>query len=71
MALGEFIETIEQALGRSAAKNFLPMQPGDVHATYADTQQLTEWVGFAPRTPLKEGIARFVAWYLTWREQGR
>ena len=71
VALGEFIETIEQALGRSAAKNFLPMQPGDVHATYADTQQLADWVGFAPRTPLKEGIARFVAWYLTWREQGR
>jgi UDP-glucuronate 4-epimerase len=67
VALLEFIETIESALGRTATKNFLPMQPGDVHATYADTRQLTDWVDFAPRTPLKEGIARFVAWYLDWR----
>ncbi|MBI2308303.1 MAG: NAD-dependent epimerase [Rhodocyclales bacterium] len=70
VALLEFIETIEQALGRTAMKNFLPMQPGDVHATYADTQRLADWVGFAPHTPLQEGIARFVAWYLAWRGQG-
>ena len=63
IALMEFIETLEKALGREAIKNFLPMQPGDVHATHADTTQLQEWVGFAPNTPLKEGIENFVAWY--------
>ena len=69
VALLEFIQTIEQALGREAIKNFLPMQPGDVHATYADTAKLAEWVDFAPRTPLKEGIARFVDWYRDWHER--
>jgi len=59
-----FIETIEAAVGRKAQKIFLPMQPGDVEATYADTTLLREAVGFAPATPLSEGIRRFVAWYL-------
>jgi len=63
VALLVFIETLEKALGRVAIKNFLPMQPGDVHATYADTRQLQEWVGFTPNTPLQEGIEKFVAWY--------
>lgn len=58
-----FIETIEQAVGRKAEKIFLPMQPGDVEATYADTSLLREAVGFAPATPLAEGIRKFVAWY--------
>ena len=58
-----FIETIEDALGKKAAKNMLPMQDGDVPATYADIEGLTAAVGFAPSTPLKEGIAKFVAWY--------
>ena len=58
-----FIETIEDALGKKAAKNLLPMQDGDVPATYADIESLTAAVGFAPSTPLKEGIAKFVAWY--------
>jgi UDP-glucuronate 4-epimerase len=63
VALLVFIETLEKALGREAIKNFLPMQPGDVHATHADTKQLQEWVGFSPNMPLQEGIKRFVAWY--------
>lgn len=63
VALLTFIETLEKALGREAIKNFLPMQPGDVHATHADTQQLHDWVGFSPSTPLQEGIEKFVAWY--------
>jgi UDP-glucuronate 4-epimerase len=63
VALLIFIETLEKALGRVAVKNFLPMQPGDVHATHADTKQLQEWVGFSPNTPLQEGIEKFVAWY--------
>ena len=58
-----FIETIEDALGKKAAKNMLPMQDGDVPATYADIEGLTAAVGFAPSTPLKEGVAKFVAWY--------
>lgn len=63
VALLNFIETLEQELGRQAIKNFLPMQPGDVHITYADTTQLQQWVGFTANTPLKDGIHRFVVWY--------
>lgn len=58
-----FIETIEKALGRTASKNFLPMQAGDVPATYADVGDLLHDVGFEPRTSLTEGIARWAAWY--------
>ena len=61
--LMEFIECIEQALGRQADKRLLPMQNGDVPATYADVDALKAWVGFAPRTGIREGVARFVAWY--------
>jgi UDP-glucuronate 4-epimerase len=58
-----FIACIEQRLGRVAEKRMLPMQPGDVAATYADTSALAQWVDFAPSTPLPEGIGRFVDWY--------
>lgn len=58
-----FIETIEQVLGKKAEKNMLPMQDGDVLVTYADTESLQQAVGFSPRTPLKEGVSKFVAWY--------
>ena len=58
-----FIETIENAMGKKAGKNMLPMQAGDVVATYADIDDLKNAVGFTPRTSLKEGIAKFVAWY--------
>jgi UDP-glucuronate 4-epimerase len=61
--LMHLIELIEQALGKTAVKNFLPMQPGDVPATYADVDALAHDVGFAPATPIEEGVARFVAWY--------
>ncbi|WP_439605845.1 NAD-dependent epimerase [Hydrogenophaga sp.] len=61
--LMDFIGCIEQALGREAVKEFLPMQDGDVPATYASTEALHLWVGFAPSTPLKDGIDRFVRWY--------
>ncbi len=63
VALLSFIETLERELGREAIKNFLPMQPGDVHITYADTTKLQQWVGFTANTPLKDGIHQFVAWY--------
>ena len=58
-----FIETIERAMGKKAGKNMLPMQAGDVVATYADIDDLKNAVGFTPRTSLKEGIAKFVAWH--------
>jgi UDP-glucuronate 4-epimerase len=61
--LMQFIEILEQAMGRSAVKNFLPMQPGDVPITYADVDALVEDVGFAPQTPLEVGIGHFVRWY--------
>ena len=61
--LMEFIGTLEQALGREAKKNFLPMQPGDVVATCADVSELQRDVGFEPSTPLREGLARWVDWY--------
>ena len=58
-----FIAPLERALGRTAVKNLLPIQPGDVPATYADVDDLHAAVGFAPGTPLEVGIERFVAWY--------
>jgi UDP-glucuronate 4-epimerase len=58
-----FIKTLEDCLGIEAKKNLLPMQPGDVPATYADVDDLTRDVGFRPDTPIEEGIARFVEWY--------
>lgn len=60
----DFIACIENSLGKTAQKRLLPMQDGDVPATYADTKALSEWVGFSPATPLKQGIARFVDWYV-------
>ncbi|MBQ9344341.1 MAG: NAD-dependent epimerase [Kiritimatiellae bacterium] len=61
--LDTFIALIERAVGRSAIRNNLPMQPGDVAATYADVSDLQQAVGFAPSTPLDVGISRFVEWY--------
>ncbi len=63
VALMEFIGTLERALGKEAKKNFLPMQAGDVVATYADVSDLQRDVGFEPSTPLQEGLARWVDWY--------
>ena len=63
VALMDFIACIEDKLGRQAMKNFLPLQDGDVPATYADVTALQEWVGFTPATTIQSGIARFVDWY--------
>lgn len=57
------IESLEDALGKKAIKEFLPMQPGDVPATYADVEDLARDVDFRPNTPIEEGIRRFVDWY--------
>jgi UDP-glucuronate 4-epimerase len=59
----DYIRTLAAALERKPNMNFLPMQPGDVQATAADTSALQAWVGFAPQTPLPVGVQRFVNWY--------
>ncbi|MGE0792225.1 MAG: NAD-dependent epimerase [Sandaracinaceae bacterium] len=61
--LMEMIGAVERALGKTADKEFLPMQPGDVPATFADVDDLVRDVGFKPATPIDVGIGRFVAWY--------
>ena len=57
-----YIEIMEKVIGKSAIKIFKPMQAGDVLATFADTQKLNEWVGFAPSTPLETGLYQFIKW---------
>ncbi|PLK49144.1 NAD-dependent epimerase [Uliginosibacterium sp. TH139] len=61
--LMDFIAAIETATGKVAEKDFQPMQPGDVPVTSADVSALTAWTGFAPGTPLLQGMQRFVDWY--------
>jgi UDP-glucuronate 4-epimerase len=61
--LMHLIATLEAALGKTAVKRLLPMQPGDVPATFADVDDLMHDVGFKPATPIEEGVRRFVAWY--------
>lgn len=63
-----FIKTIEEALGQQANKNFLPMQPGDVVATYADVEDLKRDIGFEPKTSLAEGISQWASWYLDYKK---
>ena len=59
----DYIQAVENALGMTAEKDLLPMQPGDVPATAADTSALEDWINFKPYTPVQEGVSRFVAWY--------
>jgi UDP-glucuronate 4-epimerase len=63
-----FVEVIEKNLGKQAVKKLLPMQPGDVLSTCADTSLLEELTGFRPVTPVEVGIRRFVDWYLTYHQ---
>ena len=58
-----FIEAIERAIGKKAVKEYLPLQPGDVPATYADVNDLIKDTGFKPSTSVDEGIHKFVKWY--------
>ena len=62
--LMEYIEAIESELNKKAIKEFLPMQPGDVAVTHSDTSLLESWTGFKPHTPVKEGVSKFIDWYL-------
>jgi UDP-glucuronate 4-epimerase len=61
-----YIEALERALGRTAKKNFLPLQDGDVPATYAQTEDLERLTGFSPNTDIEVGVRRFVEWYLSY-----
>jgi UDP-glucuronate 4-epimerase len=61
--LMDFITAIEAECGRVGVKNFMPMQQGDVPATWADTRLLKSLTGYAPQTSFREGVPRFVAWY--------
>jgi UDP-glucuronate 4-epimerase len=61
--LMHLIEALEQALGKEAIKNFMPIQPGDVPATWADVDALSDAVGFRPATSIEDGVEKFVAWY--------
>jgi UDP-glucuronate 4-epimerase len=61
--LARYIEVIEEALGRTAEKILLPMQPGDVPDTFADIRALQRDTGYAPSTPVEVGVKRFVDWY--------
>ncbi len=67
--LMDFISEIERNLGREAEKIFLPMQPGDVVQTYADTTRLETEIGYKPRVTLAEGISRFIGWFREWQER--
>lgn len=58
-----FIETLEEAIGKKAEKEYLPMQPGDVYQTYADVSELEKDFGFRPRTSIQEGLGKFAKWY--------
>ncbi len=62
--LMDFISTIEKCLGKKAKKNFLPMQPGDVAATWADLEDLVKDFSYAPSVPVQTGVERFVTWYM-------
>jgi len=62
----EVVRLLEETIGKKAKRELLPMQPGDVSATYANIDDLVRDVGFRPSTPIGEGIARFIEWYRTY-----
>ena len=68
-ALMDYIGALEMALGVTARKNFMPMQPGDVPATSANTSELGKWVGFQPDTPVVDGVQKFADWYLAYYKE--
>ena len=65
-----FIQLLEENLGKTADKNFLPMQPGDVQATYANVDDLIRDFEYKPDTPLEVGVKSFVDWYLEYYHKG-
>jgi UDP-glucuronate 4-epimerase len=69
VALTDFIAALEATLGKTAVREYLPLQPGDVPDTHADSTRLMAATGWAPTTPVAEGVARFAAWFREWRER--
>lgn len=69
--LMRFIAVLEEATGERAIKEFVPMQPGDVYATYADIDAIARDYGFSPKTPLEKGLVEFVDWYRDWQAAPR
>ena len=59
----DFIDALEDALGQTAEKEFMEMQPGDVTETFADSKRLRDWVGYQPKTDIYTGVSAFVQWY--------
>ena len=70
VTLMDFISCIEGAFGKTAVKEMLPMQPGDVVSTYADIDELEEWVGYRPTTSIEQGITKFAEWYQAYYSLG-
>ena len=70
LKLTAYVEALEEALGRRARIEFLPLQPGDVPDTYADTSALEEAVGYRPATPVRQGVGEFVTWYMDYYAKG-
>lgn len=68
--LMDMIAVLEEEIGITAKKKFVPMQPGDVHSTFADTDALNKAVGFKPHTPIRKGIRNFIAWYRDYYKLG-
>jgi UDP-glucuronate 4-epimerase len=68
VTLMRFIEILEECLGKKSVKNYLPMQPGDVPATYANIDDLKEAVNFSPTTAIETGIEKFIKWYRSYYE---
>lgn len=66
--LAEFVDALEMSLGKQALKRFLPMQPGDVYQTWADTDDFFKATGFRPKVSIKEGVQKFAKWYLNYFE---
>jgi len=64
ISLSQLIQSIEEKIGKKARVEYLPPQPGDVERTYADIRQAGERLGYRPRTDIREGLARFIRWYL-------
>ncbi len=71
VALMDYVNALEQALGKTALKNYMPMQMGDVPATSSDTRELAALTGFAPQTTVQQGVARFVDWYLNYYQNNK
>ena len=62
-ALLKYVEALESSLGIKAIKEYAPMQPGDVKATFSDTALLENWINYKPKTSIEDGISKFVEWY--------